>query len=118
MAIMWAAVFAIQIHILSAITFSKLIALKEIKQLRLALAGGTVPVDEGAAKPLYGLSRWERAVWICGVLALLGIIGGLSFRSNRQDDLWRLKAQNRIEAHSVITLQRFPHDISFIRKHQ
>ena len=111
MAILWAVVFAIQINILSAITFSKLITLKEIKQLRLAMASGPASLDEAAARPLRGLSRWEKAAWICGLLAMLGIVGGLSSRSNRQDDLWQLKADNRIEAHSVITLHRFPHDI-------
>ena len=112
MVIMWAVVFTIQINILFSIAFSKLITLKEIKQLRLALAGGASAPDEAAAKPLSGLSRWERTAWICGLLALTGVAGGLGNLTNRQDDLWRLKAQGRIEAHSVLTLRRFPHEIS------
>ena len=42
----------------------------------------------------------------------MSIVCGLCALTNRQDDLWRLKAQDRTEAHSVLTLRRLPHEIS------
>lgn len=114
MAIMWAFVFTIQINILMAITFSRLMTMKEIKQLRLAMAGEAIAPNEAAAKPLRGISRRERAAWVCGMIAAVGLAGVLGARTDSQDDLWRLKAHGRIEAHSALTLNRFPHDVHSI----
>ncbi len=112
MVIMATVAIVIQFNVLFAIAQSKLVTLKETKQVRLALAGGATLADETDFGPLRGLSRREKVVWFCGVIAVIGIVGGLSNLSNRQDDLWRLKANGQIEAHTVLTLHRFPHKIS------
>jgi len=104
-------VIIIQKTLLHAIVATQYVAMKEIKQLRLALIGGTIEVDQPAARPLQGLSPMERFSWICGVVLLILAIGAVSQRTNRQDNLWKLESGGRVEAHSVLTLRRFPHTI-------
>lgn len=112
MAILTVFVIAIQKTLLQAVTATQLVAMKEIKQLRLAVSGGAVPHDEAAAKPLCGLQRREQAVWFCGLCAVMMLVSAVGSLSNRQDDTWRLKSQGVIEAHSVVTLSRVPHAIA------
>ena len=90
----------IQKTILFGIEATQFVAMKEIKQLRLALAGEAVPQNDAAAKPLRGIAHWERAAWLLGLIAIAEIFAIMGTWSNRQDDLWFLKAQRRIEAHS------------------
>lgn len=106
-----AMVIIIQKTILYGLSATQLVAMKEIKQLRLAVTGEAAPRDDAAARPLRGLRPWEKAAWLIGVLVTAIAAAQVGTRSNRQDDLWRLKAGNQVEAHSVLTLRRFPHEI-------
>jgi hypothetical protein len=104
-------VVAIQKTLMHTITASQYVAMKEIKQLQLALVSGTIAKDQPVAKPLRELAPMERFAWIVGLIVLIFIVSGLSSRTNRQDNLWHLKAEGQVEAHSVLTLRRFPHTI-------
>lgn len=106
-----ALVIIIQKTLLYKITRSQLAMMKEMKELRLGLAGGAGALAAGPSRPLRGISRWEWAGWMIGFYLLIAAISNLSARTNRQDDLWRVKAQGQVEAHSVLTLKRMPHEI-------
>jgi hypothetical protein len=111
MVIMFVLVFTILMFIMSGITITRLLMMKEIKQMRLALAGEAAPPNEPAAKPLRGLSPRERGFWVAGLIVTIVIASLLGTRTDRQDDFWRLGSGGRIEIHSVLMLHRLPHDV-------
>lgn len=111
LAVVVAFVVIIQKSIIFSIAGSQIAMMKEIKQLRLAVAGGSAAIDAEAARPLRGCSKVERAAWTFGLMALAFGLCHVGMITNRQDDVWRIQANERVEAHQTLTLRRFPHEI-------
>lgn len=111
MAFLTVIVIIIQKTILHGFSATQLVALREIKLLRLAVLQGPALSADTATKPLRGLSHWESVAWLCGLMILSLAMGDLSGRADRQDDLWHLGPQRQVEAHSVLSLRRLPHEI-------